>query len=384
MSRSPYQLCDTENRSDTFYAELRDFSQHTYNSWFPLFSEDLKEYASFITTAGDSFRSYEEYTIELITMAMLWQEYRGAAQKTPPVVSFVLRKMTTLRRHLPLLKGVADRFRGYLSGIYIYPNLGSTAQKERTVLGDLQKLLFWLHSTGEFSDEVKRLRLWNAFLQQKGEPYAQALFEGLQQKLSAFQDEAEEKLGPYTAAVAPFHQELPRGERWREDALFRHKSALEYHINMIATEIINSGLHDAFLQTTERIVLVPACMCKEGNRCKREERQGALYCTHCSEKCMVHRSAAQGEKEGFTLNIVPHSSGAIQWLQRWKDQTKQGIVAIACPLNIVSGGYRMRSLNIPSQCLLLDYAGCAKHWGPEANPTSVNLEHLLSIVNEKV
>ncbi len=43
-------------------------------------------------------------------------------------------------------------------------------------------------------------------------------------------------------------------------------------------------------------------------------------------------------------------------------QRKIGPAAVACLLNLVQGGYEMRELNIPAQCVLLTFCGYQKHW----------------------
>ena len=55
------------------------------------------------------------------------------------------------------------------------------------------------------------------------------------------------------------------------------------------------------------------------------------------------------------------------------------MVAVACMLNILPGGYEMRERGIASQCVPLDYPGCGKHWRREAVATSVNEDRLVKI-----
>ncbi len=44
----------------------------------------------------------------------------------------------------------------------------------------------------------------------------------------------------------------------------------------------------------------------------------------------------------------------------------------------------MRELNIPSQCVPLDFCGCKKHWHNEGIPTKLNLSRLLQIIKNGV
>ncbi|NJK98458.1 MAG: DUF116 domain-containing protein [Bacteroidales bacterium] len=53
---------------------------------------------------------------------------------------------------------------------------------------------------------------------------------------------------------------------------------------------------------------------------------------------------------------------------------------MACVLNLLKGGYEMQKLNIPSQCVFLDYCGCQKHWHKNGIPTDLNSNQLQKIV----
>jgi hypothetical protein len=75
--------------------------------------------------------------------------------------------------------------------------------------------------------------------------------------------------------------------------------------------------------------------------------------------------------------VIPHSSDFTKWLERWKDTREVGVVGVACVLNLFTGGYEMKDLNIPSQCVLLDYCGCQNHWHHEGIPTDIDQKQLL-------
>ena len=85
-------------------------------------------------------------------------------------------------------------------------------------------------------------------------------------------------------------------------------------------------------------------------------------------------------KLGAKVYLVPHSSGFSRWLDRWERERGVGVIAVACMLNILPGGYDMRSRRIASQCLPLDYPGCKKHWDKEGSPTAVNEDRLVRII----
>lgn len=383
MSTSPYSLCQGQQNSDLFYTQLRTLSEETYSSLYAVLEKDLKEYGTFVTKRGELFRSYEEYSIELLTLAMTWKEYLGPSQQTSATLVSLLKKLYHIRATKSTLKKPADHLRGILTGLFIYPQLDKEPKETRYLIANLKKLLRWIDATGEFADEVKRFQNWYDFINIQGEEYFQSLMKHTMHELEKFQNRAQQSLGSITCGVEAFHQGLPKGDRWREDALFRRKSTLVYHINMLASEVMNWGLSQKFLATTKRVILAPACMSKaDGKNCERKNIGQDILCNECTKTCNIAILSKVCRENGLELVIVPHSGAFSRWLKRWENTTEQGIIALACPLNIVVGGYQMRELNIPSQCVLLDYSGCTKHWGPDFNATEVNITRLLKVAKE--
>jgi hypothetical protein len=80
------------------------------------------------------------------------------------------------------------------------------------------------------------------------------------------------------------------------------------------------------------------------------------------------------------VQIIPHASNFSRQLEQWKDQTGVGLIASACVLHLLQGGYEMKKLGIPSQCVFLDYCGCKRHWHEEGISTDLNLNQLQCIL----
>jgi hypothetical protein len=85
-------------------------------------------------------------------------------------------------------------------------------------------------------------------------------------------------------------------------------------------------------------------------------------------------------RQGAKVYLIPHSTGFSRWLERWQRAPEAGVVAVACMLNILPGGFEMRARGIASQCVPLDYPGCRKHWSRKGIPTSLNEDRLVQIV----
>lgn len=381
MNNSPYNLNSDKNSSDEFYIELGKLSRITYESLQKSLGKEISSYSSYLNEINELYRSPEEYSIELLTLAMTWREYISAAKSTNSFIPVILIKLYNIRCKYSILKKSVDIIRGLITGAFVYPKLLKNSSDYEYTHDNLLVLINWLDSTGEFSDEVKRFNNWYTFFKKSSELYFKETIKNAMQQLSQFEKQAEVKLGKYASGVKSFHEKLPFNERWREDALFRKKSTITYYINMLASEVMNWGFKKKFLKTKKRIVLAPACMSKEdGHNCARRTIGGDIICSECTDSCHICQLKRMSIENEFELVIVPHSSSFTKWLKRWENTEECGIIALACPLNIVVGGYQMRELNIPSQCVMLDYSGCGKHWGPDFNATKVNHKRLIKVV----
>ncbi len=248
-----------------------------------------------------------------------------------------------------------------------------------------RRLIDFLDATGEFRDEVLRLRNWYSFLKTMSEGEAHHILAGALRAIGWFAGEAKKALGTYTTSVATFLSKEHTKYRYREDGLLCGKSELEYHVNMVGSEIVNWGYTTKFLGTPKKVVLLPGCMRGEReSTCKAQIDGLDITCTGCTPTCAINSIRQIGLTNAFVVYIVPHSSGFTRWLKRFENTTEYGVVAVACVLNIIVGGYEMRSLKIPSQCVLLDYCGCRKHWSSCGIATGLNCKRLLKVLEEGV
>lgn len=77
--------------------------------------------------------------------------------------------------------------------------------------------------------------------------------------------------------------------------------------------------------------------------------------------------------------LVSHKSSAFQNATD-EDKKDLAIVGVACPLNLISGGWKAATLGMPPQCVLLDKVACSRHWLKEDVPSSINKKELKKIL----
>lgn len=374
-----YNLKTECTSSDLFYATLKDAAKTVLDKVF-LESEDIiHQYAYFLEEdLREKKRSHGEYAVEFLTIGITWQCYCLAVENTPRFILPILKQLFKMRRKHNSLKRYIDTIRGNITTAFIVPHLGKDTSTTILDSESFYKLVTWLSATGEFKDEVRRFNNWQRFFDTITIDEKESYLKKATDLAHWFKEFSKENLGTFTQHVDEFIKSTLSSHIGQEDILFCGKSEIEYHINMIASEIMNQGFREDFKQTKEKTVLVPGCMrIQPEHICKAHQQGDDISCTHCTRNCNVSRITALGEDKGFKTFIVPHSSGFTKWLKRFSNQNNNGVVAVACTLNIVAGGYEMRELDIPSQCVLLDYCGCKKHWHETGFPTDVNDEQIL-------
>lgn len=377
-----YDLKDNES-SDMFYLKLKKFSEDFLECIKPQTQNLVSMYADFIKKYCDEKpRSQGEYAIELLTLGMIINRYSGAAQRTSIIMVQFLRLLYRLRKMNLHVKKLTDPFRGFVAGVFLVPKIGASTVSDIFNLRFLRKLIYWLDATGEFNDEVKRIRIWEKFFTKLPDSQITSHLQSIQSVFFTFQIMAKDALGKYTEGVTHFLNHQYPSYRFREDEIFCGKSEVEYHLNMIGSEVINWGFKKEFLSMKKRTILLPGCMRANISKCAAIHNGLDITCTGCTPECNINRIVKFGKKNGFTVFIVPHTSSFTKWLKRFQNTDEYGVVAVACLLNIVIGGYQMRELNIPSQCVLLDYCGCKKHWHQKGIITDLNEHRLLKVIFE--
>jgi hypothetical protein len=382
-----YDLRVKGNTSERFNDEVGCFSARVMSEIERRGAHSLDGYRNHVTNVlGEEARSQGEYGLELLTIGMMVRVYGELAARTPGWVVYVARQLYSLRRRSPGMKRLADFLRAGIFQLFMRrkgdlhePHI--VGAKGTTDFNRLARVVSWLRATGEFEQEWRRMENWRGYWSGLPAAYARTELALATDLFDWFEQEAERALGKYTAGVMPFLKKDYARRFWREDQIFCGRLPVEYHLGMVAAEVMNRGLREEFQSRRRKVVLVPACM--RGARaetCKAVTRELDITCAGCDPECAVNRITRRMRHEGIQVYIVPHSSGFSRWLERWQNDSTVGVAAVACMMNILAGGYEMRSRRIASQCVPLDFPGCEKHWKSEPVATSVDEERLVQIV----
>ncbi|MBI2419507.1 MAG: DUF116 domain-containing protein [Ignavibacteriales bacterium] len=378
-----YQLNPSGDAGSSFYTTLQTCTNELMGFLNPLVEKYTSNYIEYLKKQNTvSLRTPDEYSFELIILGVLWNNHNQKAKNSSRIVNRLLAKLYEMRTSHPNWKNNIDKIRGITSTLFLYQDFqehsGLTLPAN---LDEFEKLLSWMQATGEYKQEYIRLIEWIAFLKS-----SKVDFEEFRQDIlratTIFEWLSVKYLRSFTSSVNDYIEENRHRYEWKENVLFCSRPVNEYHLNMIGAEIMNRALKPGFDSADKKVVLLPACMrLFTDERCKAEVNGLDLVCASCNSACNVARTTKQGQREGFTVRLIPHSSGFSDWLKQWEGTTETGVVGVACLLNLLTGGYEMQSLKIPAQCVFLEHTACEKHWQKNHYPAAIEAGQLSKILH---
>ncbi|MCP5098588.1 MAG: DUF116 domain-containing protein, partial [Chloroflexi bacterium] len=311
--------------------------------------------------------------------------YASEAVSKSTATRKLLIKLVELRQRHKRLKPAIESLRGLLTSFLLRLQQQRTNIVIEPTVANLDQLLHWLTATGDFEEEVTRLQAWRDFIRNQSPQQVKEQLNVVFSFADWFETRSLAILGDYTPHVEQFLTNTHPDYRRREDAVFCGRQRVEYHMNMVGTEILNRAFRHEFLQTKKKLVLLPPCMkARSADHCEATMTPFGERCGACEPGCHVHQVTKLGEKKGFNVLILPHE---LNVFSNDKMATKQenalGVVGVACPLTNVTGGWKTKRLGVPAQGVLIDYCGCSWHWHLAGGiPTDINfkqLQHVLDV-----
>jgi uncharacterized protein len=377
-----YSLENYQKGPVSFYTDLAIFTDSVLGDLDPETEDLIRDFSNFVNESRiETFRSRNEYLVEFMMIGLYWNNYSGNASVNGNLSKRVLKTLYSQRKRFPKYKPEIDKVRGYMA--YVFLEKHRHTLSARFNFRGFISLLNWLSATGEFNEEVLRLRNWLAFCKTKDESYTASLLETSVLFAEQFSETGKKLLGKYVQNLSSFKENSLPNYKYHEDYFLASRRENEYFLNMFAAEILNRGLKKSFTKTSKKVLLLPTCMRKEPpTGCKAKSDGKELVCASCSGECNIGKVSAEMKIQGITSYLIPHSSDFSRFLLKWKDCPDTSLVGVACVLNLITGGYEMKRLDISSQCVFLDYCGCKKHWDKEGIATSLNISQLKNIVQK--
>ncbi len=378
-----YTLRDGQAQSDRYYQDVAAFTDEVLAEAKDRVRPLVEAFQFYLEKTGrETPRTFSEYAFELLTLGILWRVYIGDALGLAQMPRRALTSLVRLRQRGGCLKPSADFMRGVMGSLFLSSDGRRLAEIPAPTLAHLDRLLDWLAASDVFAQELKRLRAWRDFLANQLPGEATENLAAAISFAAWFEAHSEAALGRYTPNVEQFLTQTHPSYRWREDAIFCGRRRVEYHLNMVGTEILNRAFRESFLDVTRKVVILPPCMrAKPDGECRASSTPFGDLCAACTPSCRVRQLTELGRERGFEILIMPHelsvfSSGVVEPVAG----NAVGIVGVSCVLTNPSGGWETKGLGIPAQGVLLDYCGCSWHWHKEGIPTDINDGQLLRVL----
>ncbi len=369
---SPYTLTRSNGSSDEFYQQLDVFTGCVLRNGESRF---FKKGNFNFSICPEEAESKEDLLLDILISGTLWNEYKGYSKRFAYSKNQLFKFLFYLRNRNAKYKPVIDKLRGNLLTRW----LTDKRSNNKPTLSSLRKLALYLESTGDFGEESKRIYKIIEIIKNHDNEKQQVFINEMLDFSFWFKSSSISNLGSFTREVRTFLNSHSSIYKNREDYFLCGRKEVEYHLNMVGATILNRNLKDEFLKTEKQILMLPTCMSASEN-CKAYFDGTALRCAHCNPECNVSRTSLEMKKSGIETILIKHSSDIAKSLNPWVNQKKTGLIGTACVLNLLQGGFEMKKLSIPSQCVYLDYCGCKKHWDQKGTPTNMNINRVLQLV----
>ncbi|WP_432408394.1 DUF116 domain-containing protein [Wukongibacter sp. M2B1] len=374
-----YSLKSCDCTSDKYYRTVGTFTNEVLFKINQSTEGLISDFQSFILKNNyEDLRSKNEYVFELLLLGVLWRNYIKKAIILGEVPKAFLIRLMNLREKSKIFKVAVDYIKGFSGKVWLLKENNEINDCDRTI-ENMKKLLDWLAASGEFNQEVKRLKQWYDYLSNRSLEEVSNVISMVLDLAEWFDFHSEKALGCFTRNVNKFLEENYHKHKWKEDNVYCGRKRIEYHLNMVGAEIMNRAFREDFLKTEEKRLLLPICMRFHCNSdCKAERSTEGYLCTGCTNHCNVNYLTQMGRKYGIKVFIIPHESAA--FTKGKIEKNKIGIIGVACVLNLASGGWKAKELGFVPQCVLLDYCGCKNHWSDSDEATEINISKLMDIL----
>ncbi|MGB9936644.1 MAG: DUF116 domain-containing protein [Methanobacterium sp.] len=380
MNTATYSLKLDCNNSNQYYEDVRIFTDKVLREFESFEINVISDFIDYLKEEGnDKIRTPEEYVFEFLMLGVFWKIYSPRALTLDKNPSKILENLVEERNKNQQAKETIDLVRGLLMKPFL---LSESYNTPDLTIENFEKLLIYLKSTGDFNQELRRLKTWKRFFETKDNGTTLKYLKNALSFVYWFKNNAKMVLGKYTVNIDKFLAFKYRKHHWREDVIFCGRKEVEYHLNMVGAEIMNRAFQSEFKERPRKALLLPGCMRISGKICKAEETDLGLKCRNCMKNCNVNYLTDMGSKHGFEVYIISHESSAFSKSTK-EDRNELGIIGVACVSNLIAGGWKSDSLGIPAQCVLLDSASCKNHWHETGIPTNININHLMRLFDIK-
>lgn len=351
--------------SNTYYAAIAVFAGRWTEQLHPWLDEEIGRVQTYRSSHTLAVRTFDELALELLVLGVAWREHAAQAQQTPAWVMRLMQALVARQQQHPRFETLYKTLRGWLNGLF-YPAV-QTATRCRPSWVGFKKLLAWLFVQGADS-QAARLDEWSVYLEQLDPSALEHVLRTALELADKFAGLSETCLGSYTAQVESYRTRSLPAARWRYDRL-------------LATEILNRAYQAEYQATHLRLVILPPCLCYRPEKvCRAVPTPLGAQCSGCTPACRVNQITRAAAQKGVRVVMIPDDQLSQLCLSSGLAGKGLGVVGVACVQRNWCAGWEAQRLGLHAQGVLLDHAGCRKHWHPRGLMTDVNVQQVTGLL----
>lgn len=142
--------------------------------------------------------------------------------------------------------------------------------------------------------------------------------------------------------------------------------------DLVEVQVANALQRGEFEKANRKALLLPHCARSSMDRhCMADFDPSipSFVCRACRDNCLINKATQLGKARGYDVFVVPGGSCSEKIL---KDGKYEGVVGVACGMELKMGLEPLKKLGIPGQGVVLTKNGCVS--------TSLDLHLLESIL----
>jgi len=386
VDAATYSLKGADGTSDEYFQVIERFTDEWLIHARKTVGSLVENYVDMQRRNQKTVRSVDHSAFELLVLAVTMREHGFDATRLPDWMVGILRSLLRAQEQHPRLEKPFKWLRGVASGL-----AGGIGKASLRLLGErslrfvgsrdaVGQVVTWLLAQGQ-DTQAQRLTAWKEYFDSLSFLAARDAIARAQCLADDFDRMSEARLGAYTQKVETYLTQTAPETRWRYDGALITRSRVEYHLGMLGTEVLNRDYRSRFIGTGRRLVILPTCLrAKTDEHCQAQQTPMGRICQGCTPACRVWQISQLGAKQGVPVVVIPDDELARVCVSSGSAGSGMGVVGLSCALTNWNAGWEAEQLGLHAQGVLLDCAGCQKHWTREGLSTDANLRQIQTVL----
>ena len=373
-----YSLKAGSSNSDAYFSDIALFADY----WSAYLHTHLKETVDQVLDQRDFLNlptlSFDEVCLEMLALGINILEHGDQAESTPAWLLHILDGLYSLRERYARFEAPLDLLRGWLGGYCL--NTYRSQKYFNNLPESLSKLIQWM-KVFALDSQALRLSGWGPYFSACGVFELKYFLDTCRNLVYTFSTDSENYLKKYTASDHnPIEDKYSR-YAFQYDSVLRQSSAIEYRLGFLGTEILNRVYRKKFQQSHSRLIILPPCLRRwQNDSCQATQTPLGAQCSACHPDCKVNQITQKAARLNIPVVMIPDDSLKKTCVSSGQAGSGLGVIGAACALRNWCAGWAANELGLNAQGIILDNAGCRKHWSKCGNSTDVNMDRLFSLL----